>query len=114
MTKTYEYAINTFRNRLAEEVELGLYKHIQTIFTILYCEYEELYKYINDKDITYSNEDELNYLKVRYLIEKYTHYYRKGFLYSYVNKLRLLFTHAQLLTLIVIQHKRQNKRKNKG
>lgn len=110
MTKTYEYAINTFRNRLAELVDLGLHKRTKSIFTILNVEFEKLYNYIND-DIYYANEDALNYLKVRYLIEKYQHYYyTKGFL-SRANKWKLLFIYAQLLMLIVIQHKRQNKRK---
>ena len=108
MTKTYEQAINICIKRHAKMVEANRHKDRKRIITDLYNEFNKLYEYINDYDITYSKEYELNYLKVRYLIEKFKYYYEKG--PSCIDKWRLLFMYAQIMTLVVRQQKRQNKR----
>ena len=108
MTKTYEQAINICIERHAKMVEANRHKDLERAFTDLYNNFNKLYKYINDYDITYSKEDELNYLKVRYLIEKFRYYYEKR--QTYINKWRLAFIYAQIMTLVVRQQKRQNKR----
>ena len=108
MTKTYEQAINICIERHAKMVEANRHKDLERTFTYLYNNFNKLYKYINDYDITYSKEDELNYLKVRYLIEKFRYYYEKR--QTCINKWRLAFIYAQIMTLVVRQLKRQNKR----
>ena len=108
MTKTYEHAVNIFLKRHAKIVETNRHKDYKRIITVFYNEFNKLYEYINDNNITYACEDELCYLKVRYLIEKFRHYYEKGT--SYINKWRLVFIYTHIMILIVSQQKRQNKR----
>ena len=108
MTKTYEHAINVCIKRHSKIVNTNRHRNHKEILTIFYNEFKKLYEYINEDYITYDKEDELNYLKVRYLIEKYTYYYEKG--PSYIDKWRLIFIYAQIITLVIRQQKRQNKR----
>ena len=109
MTKTYEHAIYVFMKRHSKIVNTNQHRNHKEIFTIFYNEFKKLYEYINEDYITYIKEDELNYLKVRYLIEKYTYYYEKG--PSYIDKWRLIFIYVQIITLVIRQQKRQNKRR---
>ena len=109
MTKNYERAIDVFMKRHSKIVNTNRHKNHEEIFTIFYNEFKKLYEYINEDYITYDKKDELNYLKVRYLMEKYAYYYEKG--PSYIDKWRLIFIYVQILTLVIRQQKRQNKRR---
>jgi hypothetical protein len=75
MKNTYEHAIAIFLKRYRGLVATETYyTDAHEFWNSIYYELVDFYNYINSKDITYTYEDELNYLKVRYLIEKFIHY----------------------------------------
>lgn len=107
MTKTYKRAINIFVNRITKIRERTKGMDYLDFWDYIRNELNLLYKYINYDQIIYDDKDELNYLKVRYLIEKFNHYYDRG--PSYINRYRLTFIYIHIFTLVIIQSRRQNK-----
>ena len=110
MTKTYKRAINIFVNRSTKIRERTKGMDYLDFLDYIRNELNLLYQYINYDQIIYDDKDELNYLKVRYLIEKFNHYYDRC--PSYINRYRLTFIYIHIFTLVIIQSLRQNKQTN--
>ena len=98
MTKTYEHAIAIFLKRYRELVATKTYyTDADKFWNSTYDELVDFYNYINSIDITYACEDELNYLKVRYLLEKFIHYCDKEPSYIRFFKLTSIYAHIMIL-----------------
>ena len=98
MTKTYEHAITIFLKRYRGLLATKTYyTDAHKFWNSIYDELIDFYNYINSNNITYTYEDELNYLKVRYLIEKFIHYCEKEPSYIRFFKMTSIYTHIMIL-----------------
>ena len=105
MKNTYEHAIAIFLKRYRGLVAPETYyTDTHEFWNSMYYELVDFYNYINSKDITYTYEDELNYLKVRYLIEKFIHYCEEE--PSYIRFFKMTYTYIHIIILVNRQWKK--------
>ena len=98
MKNTYEHAIAIFLKRYRGLLATKTYcTDAHKFWNSIYDELVDFYNYINSKDITYAYKDELNYLKVRYLIEKFIHYCEEEPSYIRFFKMTSIYTHIMIL-----------------
>ena len=98
MKNTYEHAIAIFLERYMELVKSKTWRtDADKFYNSTYDELIKFYNYINSDNITYIHEDELNYLKVRYLIEKFIHYCEEEPSYIRFFKMTSIYTHIMIL-----------------
>ena len=99
MKNTYEHAIAIFLERYMELVKAKTWRtDADKFYNSTYDELIKFYNYINSDNITYTHEDELNYLKVRYLAEKFIHYYNEEL--SFIKYFRLAFIYLHIIILV--------------